>query len=122
MNGIPPVDLTRTRSPPPPKSCGKDRWSARSLEWVFRSEVVIGQRMGILLNEWDSTGGLDADTLAATAEKLRQGPMVGKITGMGIHSGLTMETMLDPAVQPFLYDHRIDGTPVLPGVMGIEGF
>ena len=87
-----------------------------------RGEVVIGQRMGILLNEWDSTGGLDTDTLAATAEKLRQGPMVGKITGMGIHSGLTMETMLDPAVQPFLYDHRIDGTPVLPGVMGIEGF
>jgi hypothetical protein len=33
-----------------------------------------------------------------------------------------METTLDPAVQPFLYDHRIDGTPVLPGVMGIEAF
>ena len=25
-------------------------------------------------------------------------------------------------MQPFLYDHRIDGTPVLPGVMGIEAF
>ena len=33
-----------------------------------------------------------------------------------------METTLDPKVQPFLYDHRIDGTPVLPGVMGIEAF
>ncbi|MFZ0912714.1 MAG: SDR family NAD(P)-dependent oxidoreductase [Candidatus Korobacteraceae bacterium] len=87
-------------------------------------EVVIGQRMGILLNEWDSAGGLDTDALAAAAGKraVAQGPMVGKITGMGIHSGLTMETTLDPAVQPFLYDHRIDGTPVLPGVMGIEGF
>ena len=29
---------------------------------------------------------------------------------------------LDPSRQPFLYDHRIDGTPVLPGVMGMEGF
>jgi len=29
---------------------------------------------------------------------------------------------LDPATQPFLNDHRIDGTPVLPGVMGLEGF
>ena len=48
--------------------------------------------------------------------------MIGKITGMGLYSGLTMETTLDPTVQPFLYDHRIDGTPVLPGVMGIEAF
>jgi acyl transferase domain-containing protein/NAD(P)-dependent dehydrogenase (short-subunit alcohol dehydrogenase family) len=87
-----------------------------------RGEVVIGQRLGILLNEWDATGGLDTDVLAATTEKLRQGPMMGKITGMGIYSGLTMETTLDPKLQPFLYDHRIDGTPVLPGVMGIEGF
>ena len=47
---------------------------------------------------------------------------MGKITGMGIYSGLTMGTTLDPKLQPFLYDHRIDGTPVLPGVMGIEGF
>jgi hypothetical protein len=31
-----------------------------------------------------------------------------------------METILDPAVQPFLHDHQIDGTPVLPGVMAIE--
>jgi hypothetical protein len=31
-------------------------------------------------------------------------------------------TELDPTAQPFLNDHRIDGTPVLPGVMGIEGF
>jgi hypothetical protein len=48
--------------------------------------------------------------------------MTGEITGMGIYSGLTMETTLDPAAQPFLYDHRIDGTAVLPGVMGIEAF
>ena len=27
-----------------------------------------------------------------------------------------------PGQQPFLNDHRIDGTPVLPGVMGIESF
>jgi hypothetical protein len=41
---------------------------------------------------------------------------------MGIYSGLSAETTLDPATQPFLNDHRIDGTPVLPGVMGIEAF
>src|SRR5664279_604605 len=30
-----------------------------------RGEVVIGKRLGILLNEWDTTGGLDTDALAA---------------------------------------------------------
>ena len=41
---------------------------------------------------------------------------------MGLYGGLTIETTLDPKMQPFLYDHQIDGTPVLPGVMGIEAF
>ena len=48
--------------------------------------------------------------------------MVGKIASVGVQSGLTIETTLDPAIQPFLHDHQIDGTPVLPGVMGIEAF
>jgi len=87
-----------------------------------RTEVVVGQRLGVLLNEWDATGGLDVQALASEERLAAHGPMVGKITGMGIYSGLTMETTLDPASQPFLYDHRIDGTPVLPGVMGIEAF
>ena len=34
----------------------------------------------------------------------------------------TIQASLDPAVQPFLHDHQIGGTPVLPGVMGIEAF
>jgi len=89
----------------------------------FRGEVVIAGRLGIMLQEWDATGGLDVAALAASSEALAtQGPMVGRITGVGVFSGLTMETTLDPKVQPFLYDHRIDGTPVLPGVMGIEAF
>ena len=33
-----------------------------------------------------------------------------------------MRTELDPAEQPFLDHHRIDDTPVLPGVMGVEAF
>jgi acyl transferase domain-containing protein/acyl carrier protein len=96
-----------------------------------RGEIVIGQCLGVLLNEWDATGGLDAS--AAEASKSLQagpsrsgpslsGPMIGKIASMGLQSGLTIETTLDPALQPFLHDHQIDGTPVLPGVMGIEAF
>jgi hypothetical protein len=48
--------------------------------------------------------------------------MIGKIANMGIYSGLAIETTLCPKTQPFLHDHQIDGTPVLPGVMGIEAF
>jgi hypothetical protein len=48
--------------------------------------------------------------------------MVGQVTAMGVHGGLVVETTLDPAEQPFLGDHQIEGTPVLPGVMGIEAF
>ena len=39
-----------------------------------------------------------------------------------LHDGLVAEMKLDPKVEPFLYDHAIDGIPVLPGVMGIETF
>ena len=48
--------------------------------------------------------------------------MVGRVVAMGVHGGLVVETTLDPAEQPFLGDHQIEGTPVLPGVMGIEAF
>jgi acyl transferase domain-containing protein/acyl carrier protein/NAD(P)-dependent dehydrogenase (short-subunit alcohol dehydrogenase family) len=88
-----------------------------------RGEVVVAERLGILQHEWDETGGLDVHALQAAMQQLPpRGPMIGKITGMTLGTGLTMETTLDPASQPFLYDHRIDGTPVLPGVMGIEAF
>jgi len=48
--------------------------------------------------------------------------MTGRIDGMSAGGELRVLTELDPAKQPFLHHHRIDGTPVLPGVMGIEGF
>jgi hypothetical protein len=41
---------------------------------------------------------------------------------MTVAGGLEIRTELDPARQKFLDDHRIEGTPVLPGVMGIEAF
>ncbi|MBI3475623.1 MAG: SDR family NAD(P)-dependent oxidoreductase [Acidobacteria bacterium] len=88
-----------------------------------RGEIVVGQRLGVLLNEWDATGGLDINTEASLREGLPvHGPMVGKIESMGLYQPLTIETALDPKLQPFLHDHQIDGTPVLPGVMGIEAF
>jgi acyl transferase domain-containing protein len=81
-------------------------------------EMVVGQRLGILVQEWDESGGLDVDAVPQAED----GPAGGRISGFPLHAGLTVETTLDPKAQPFLDDHRIDGTPVLPGVMGLELF
>jgi acyl transferase domain-containing protein/NAD(P)-dependent dehydrogenase (short-subunit alcohol dehydrogenase family)/acyl carrier protein len=87
-----------------------------------RGEVVIAGRLGIMTREFDPGGGLDTTDGGRLATMLRDsGVMTGKVTGMGLYQGLTVETTLDPARQPFLADHQINGTPVLPGVMGIEG-
>jgi hypothetical protein len=84
-----------------------------------RGEIVIGQRLGILLNELDAAGGLDT---AATKRLSATAPMTGTIVALSSSAGYTVETALDPQQQPFLHDHQIDGTPLLPGVMGIEAF
>ena len=84
----------------------------------FRGEIVVGSRLGILLQEWDERGGIEPAGLGAGAH----GPVSGAIASMGVHDGLRAEVVLDPSTQPFLDHHRIDGTPVLPGVMGIETF
>ena len=88
---------------------------------VTRGEIVVAQRLGVMLNEWDATGGLDTSAAESLTRSTSE-PLLGEIAGVGLHSGLKIETTLDPAIQPFLHDHQIDGTPVLPGVMGIEAF
>jgi hypothetical protein len=70
------------------------------------------------MDENDPEGGLDYSALATT----RARTMVAEPGGFGLYRGLTINTTLDPAVQPLLFDHKIDGVPVLPGVMGIEAF
>jgi Polyketide synthase dehydratase N-terminal domain/Polyketide synthase dehydratase domain len=84
-------------------------------------EVVIAGELGVLTEERHPTGGLDADG-ATDAMAQNAGPMTGRITAMTVSGGLCVRTELDPARQAFLNDHRIEGTPVLPGVMGMEGF
>ncbi|HEX6618736.1 MAG TPA: SDR family NAD(P)-dependent oxidoreductase, partial [Solirubrobacteraceae bacterium] len=84
-------------------------------------EVVVAGSLGVLLAERHPTGGLDADraTAAAAADG---GPMTGRIAELTVGGGLRVLTELDPGQQAFLDHHRIEGTPVLPGVMGMEGF
>ncbi len=83
----------------------------------WAGEMVVAGALGMLVDEWDAEGGLDPERLSVPA-----GPVASRVVGMTLHDGLIVEATLEPAAQPFLNDHRIDGTPVLPGVMGIEAF
>ena len=75
-----------------------------------RGEIVIGQRLGVLMNEWDETGGIEPrQTLPAAEQK----PMIVKVAGVSVFTPWSFEATLDPKIQPFLFDHQIDGTPVL---------
>ena len=94
----------------------------RELCYSPGGEVVVAGALGLLTEEWDETGGLDplkaADRLALQPHHL----MVGQVKAARLYSGWEVETVLDPRLQPFLHDHAMDGTPLLPGVMGIEAF
>jgi len=81
-------------------------------------EVLVAGRLGMLMEEFDATGGIHAESMDVSTDSV----MVGEVAAFGLHTGLTVSTTLDPKEQGFLFDHQIDGTPVLPGVMGIEAF
>jgi NAD(P)-dependent dehydrogenase (short-subunit alcohol dehydrogenase family) len=86
-------------------------------------EVVVAGTLGIMGAEYDPTGGLDlGKAQAELAARKRPLPMVGRVKAARLYGGLSVETTLDPKEQPFLFDHQIDGVPVLPGVMGTEAF
>jgi acyl transferase domain-containing protein len=93
-------------------------WIRRELtSGSWSGEVLVAGALGQLAAEYDPTGGLDPAAWPAAG-----GPMVGEVVTASVHDGLIVRTTLDPARQPFLDHHRIDGVPVLPGVMGIEAF
>jgi NAD(P)-dependent dehydrogenase (short-subunit alcohol dehydrogenase family)/acyl carrier protein len=86
-------------------------------------EVVVAGALGVMTSEWDETGGLDVEKLQARlAQREHPFVMMGVPRTAALYGGFLVETTLDPAQQPFLFDHRIEGTPVLPGVMGTEAF
>ncbi len=94
-------------------------WIRRELaSSQFRGEVVVAGRLGLMAAQADPSGGLDIAAVDVSA----CGPMLGEVVAADPSDGLVVRTTLDPKEQPFLDDHRIDGTAVLPGVMGMEAF
>ena len=117
---------TRGSIPTIMKAAGIDMLPARAGVPIVRrevtlrdtgGEVVIGQRLGLLMSEAHATGGLAVDDAVTEGTALPW-----RIREFGAYSGIVAEAELDPAAEPFLDHHRIDGTAVLPGVMGIESF
>jgi acyl transferase domain-containing protein/acyl carrier protein len=88
----------------------------------YSGEAVVGRRLGILVTPLDADGGLDVDGSLQARAKDKSLPLPFTHVSHNLHEGLTAEMKLDPTVEPFLFDHAIDGIPVLPGVMGIETF
>jgi malonyl CoA-acyl carrier protein transacylase len=86
-------------------------------------EAVIAGSLGGLLEPRAPHGGMDLDK---ANQALRAGKpihtMLSRVADFDLQGGLVLEAELDPKDEPFLHDHAMNGIPVLPGVMGIEGF
>jgi hypothetical protein len=83
-------------------------------------EVVIARSLGTLLEPRAPDDGLDLER----ANKQTKGfsALIDRLASLGSYRGYQLQVELDPQAEPFLHDHRLDGTPLLPAVMGIKGF
>jgi NAD(P)-dependent dehydrogenase (short-subunit alcohol dehydrogenase family) len=85
-------------------------------------ELVVGTRFGELEK------GLHA--IEMDLEKLRSRiatdtekfPLLTEVIDWNANTGLHLEVEFDPASEPYLDHHRIEGTAVVPGVMAVESF
>ncbi|HYO86202.1 MAG TPA: SDR family NAD(P)-dependent oxidoreductase, partial [Dermatophilaceae bacterium] len=94
-------------------------WIRRELtSWDFSGEIIVAGVLGMMAAEIHESGGMD---VGAVLGNRQNGPMTDHVTLSTIY-GVVNTVTLDPKEQPFLYDHRIDGTALLPGVMGMESF
>jgi malonyl CoA-acyl carrier protein transacylase len=89
----------------------------------FRGEIVVGQRLGILTQEFDESGGLEIEKVSQWLESQKpKFAQIGKVVAAKLYGGIQAETKLDPNAEPYLFDHQLENVPLLPGVMGTETF
>ena len=85
-------------------------------------EVVVSGALGILVARKDADGGANVDAPVPTDDAARSAQVFPlRLVSADPYEGVVLRTELDPK-EPYLNHHRIDGTPVMPGVMGIEAF
>ena len=89
---------------------------------VSGREVVLAGSLGALLTLGRSDGGLDVEK--ANVVLSADSPMhslLTRVTGLSLSQGMVLEADLNPSYEPYLRDHALNGIPILPGVMGVEG-
>ncbi|MEN6572626.1 MAG: SDR family NAD(P)-dependent oxidoreductase [Anaerolineaceae bacterium] len=95
----------------------------QALELGLCGEYVVAGSLGSLDSGCQNNCGVDVET---ANQALRAGDPIHKmfssVTAFSVEQGIRLEAELDPAQEFYLHDHMINGIPVLPGVMGIEGF
>jgi len=94
----------------------------KELEAGTRGEVVVAGSLGSMLLVAEGHGLDTARADAALRAGTPEHAMLSHVVDFDPQGILHLETMLDPTKHAFLQDHAINGTPVLPGVIGIEGF
>ena len=101
----------------------------RELVTGYAGEVLVGGALGILVGELEECGGFLTQRREEAKERkgkekknFASSRLIDTVTVVNVYGGWQVETTLDPKEQPFLYDHAMDGTPLLPGVMGTEAF
>ncbi len=96
---------------------------ASALLESLNGEIVCAGALGMM--EKAAASGESLDVASADAA-LRAGKpiytMTTHLTAYSPAAGITLEATYDPRELPYLRDHAINGIPVLPGVVGIDGF
>jgi NAD(P)-dependent dehydrogenase (short-subunit alcohol dehydrogenase family) len=95
----------------------------RALAGGESGEVVIAGSLGQMESSETEKCGLD---IPKADQALRQEGSIHKmfshLVGCDKREGIHLEASLDPNELDYLRDHAIGGVPVLPGVIGIQGF
>jgi NAD(P)-dependent dehydrogenase (short-subunit alcohol dehydrogenase family)/predicted hotdog family 3-hydroxylacyl-ACP dehydratase len=102
------------------------REGATSVRRVFSSghsgELVVARSLG-LLAESLRLEGVDMQIIRSRlTDNPKRFPLLGEVLDWTLADGLRLRVGFDPSRDRYLDDHRIDGLPVLPGVMAIETF
>ena len=94
----------------------------RALGAGLRGEVVAAAELGSLVDHLDKNA-LDLDAIQRRlSENAESFALLDQVNGWTARDGLHLEVVFDAERDPYLRDHSIEGTPVVPGVMAVECF
>nr|WP_322508566.1 SDR family NAD(P)-dependent oxidoreductase [Anaerolinea sp.] len=88
----------------------------------IKGEVVVAGSLGMLESQRLEQRMLNIEQInQLLADPTLKHFLYERVVDFNLKDGLTFEVELEPNQHPFLQDHALNGIPLLPGVMGIEG-